>query len=381
MARVSLFILAAALAGCKSGSEPAVHREPPPPEAKPSTSTCENAPKFNDPTNVAALPPKAGDFCLDPAGSDHGYGEGAKAPLEPGICDLFDGECAVYLKLGVKRVNEARYVDGKGTSATIDVKLSTFATPEQALAMFTKRTLSAGDPAHPDTPKPIDAGAMATLGIGNAYVWRGTTLAELTVNDAELSAEQLQKNGNELLPPLAKALGDKLVGAIELPRAARLLPEEARLPNGIKFELPNVLAPGAGPGAFGFYRDGAKRWRVVAVASSNDERAHESLHALASGGAPEKKLGDTGFRAVVGETNTEWLFSRKGPVVLGVGDETYVLRNGMSHDERATVCLTRDEKIAKLKSYFSPAPAPEKKGAKKPPKTGSSAKVAPKPSK
>ena len=357
MRRLPWVLAAATFVCCKPSTEVAAHREPPPPEAKPNRSSCDGAPKVNDPSNVAALPPKAGQFCLDPSGSDHGYGDGAKAPLEPGICDLFDGECAIYLKLGVRRVNEARYVDGAGTSGTIDVKLSTFGSPEQALAKFTKRTLSAGDPAHPDTPPPIEAGAMATLGIGNAYVWRGTTLAELTVNDGDLSVTELQKKANELLPPLAKELGDKLSGDTSLPKAAKYLPEAERLPIGIKYELPHVLATGAGPGAVGFYRAGEKRWRVVVVAGPDEEHAHESLHALASGGAPEKKLGDTGFRTVIGETKSEWLFSRKGALVLGVGDEAYVLRVGMTKEERATLCLTRDEKLAKLKSYF---PKPSK---------------------
>ncbi len=378
MQRLTWLLIAVALGGCRSGAEPPAYREPPPPEVKPSASICMGSPHFNDATNVRALPAKTGTFCLDPAGSDHGYGEGAKAPLEPGICELFDGECAIYLALGVKRVDEARYVDAGGTSATIDIKLSTFGTPEQALAMFTKRALSAGDPVHPDTPKPMAAGALATLGIGNAYVWRSTSLVELTVNDASLTAEQLQKKADALLPPLAKEIGEKLAGELGLPRAAALLPTEGRLPIGIQYELPNVLVAGAGPGASGFYQEGAKRWRVVAVVAATDERAHEVLHALARGGAPEKKLGDTGFRTVIGETKAEWFFSRKGPVVLGVGDESYVLRNGMSKEERAQSCLTREEKMTKLKGAFPRSAGAEKKAPAKLVKTSKSLVKTPK---
>lgn len=343
------------LVGCKAtpDRQPPPGREPPPPAATSATANaCASPAKVNDPANVAALPTTAGPFCLDPAGSDRGYGENAKAPLEPGICELYDGECAVYLKLGVKRVVEARYIDGGGTSATIDVKLSHFGSPEQALAMFTKRVLSAGDPAHPDTPKAIPGGTLATLGLGNAYVWRGAELVELTVNDAELSIEQLRQRGDALLPPLAKAIGEKLPGEMQLPAAAKRLPEEARLPLGIQYAMPDVFGEGTGPGAFGFYRDGTKRWRVLAIEATDDAQARRTLDAIGAGGAHEKGLGDGAVRAVIGETKAEWLVARKGKTLLGIGDEAFALRDGMSADDHANVCLALEDKRARLKAYL-----------------------------
>ncbi|MBM4374145.1 MAG: SPOR domain-containing protein [Deltaproteobacteria bacterium] len=338
------------LSGCDASRGPVERGAPPPPveTAKPAGATCARPTKVADPSNVAALPPRAGNFCLDPSGSDRGYGDGAKEPLKPGICDVFDGECEIYVQHGAKRVNEARYVDDGGSKATVDVKHSRFGSPEQALAMFTKRALGAGDPAHPDTPRPIEGGGLATLGLGNAYVWRGSDLAEITVNDAELSVDELKKRGDELLPALVKDVGDRFTGPTELPGAAKLLPTKARLPNGIRYELADLLVTGGGAGAFGFYRDGDRRWRVLAAATTSEADAKAALAKLAAGGAPEKGPGDGATRVVVGPTKAEWLILRSGSNVLGVGDELLVLRAGMSDDERAKRSLTLDEKRSRL---------------------------------
>src|SRR5690606_37770840 len=160
----------------------------------------------------ALFPSKADGFCLDPNGSDKAFGEGAPQHLD-GICDLFDGECEIYKRHGVERVVEARDVDGGGTAATIDVYLSRFGSRDAAYAMFTKRVVGDVDPAHPDTPDPIEAGGAAALGIGNAYLWKGSHLVEITYNDsAATSVDQVQKKANALLPPLVKAFADKLPG-------------------------------------------------------------------------------------------------------------------------------------------------------------------------
>src|SRR5436189_796756 len=76
-----------------------------------------------------------GDWSSDVCSSDL---EGAPLPLDQ-ICDLFDGECEIYKGFHVRRVLEARYIDGAGSPATIDIHLSKFGTTESAYAMFTKR--------------------------------------------------------------------------------------------------------------------------------------------------------------------------------------------------------------------------------------------------
>ncbi|MBM4360203.1 MAG: hypothetical protein FJ096_19020 [Deltaproteobacteria bacterium] len=352
MRNTSWWWACALVVGCKSEPAPSEGREPPPPAATASPSACLATPTPHEAENVATLPPRVGGFCVDPKGSDRSYGEGSKAPLKPGICDLFDGECEVYIEHGVKRVTEARYVDGKGTAATIDVKLSRFGTPEQALAMFTKRAVGGGDPGHPNTPRPIPAAGIAALGYSNAYLWRGSELAEITVNDGELSADGLRKRAEELLPGLVKGMSEKLTGTTELPPSAKLLPAAARLPSGLKLEIGDLLVKGAGPGAFGFHGEGEKRWRVLAIAAGDEAKAKATFGVLGAGGAGEKGPGDEAKRIEVGPTKAEWLIARRGATILGVGDESLVLRSGMADDERAKRCLSKEEKRARLEGYF-----------------------------
>jgi hypothetical protein len=280
---------------------------------------------------------------LDRSGSDRGFGEGAKGQLE-GICELYDGECAIYQKLEVKRVVEARYLDGGGSSATIDVKLSRFASAEHALAMFTKRAIGGGDPGHPDTPKPIAGGGMAALGIGNAYLWRGASLAEITYNDAEASVEQITTKANALLPPLVRDLAAKLSGDTEPPAAVKLLPTKDRLPMGISYEMVDS------PRAVGFYKSGEKRWRVIAQLQRDEARAKEIMKALR--GSDEKGLGDEARRSEIGDPKTESIDVRKGASVIAVLDEPLVLRAGMSAEQRAKLCLTTAEKRERIEALL-----------------------------
>ncbi|MEM9693590.1 MAG: DUF6599 family protein, partial [Myxococcota bacterium] len=154
-----LMLTCSAAIGCKEEAADGGRKPPPPPPAAASAGACAKPGKPADPKNVAMLPAKlpTGDFCLDPTGSDQAYGEGSGQPID-GICDLFDGECEIYKRHGVERVVEVRYVDGGGSGATIDVYLSRYSSREKAYAMFTKRVVGDGDPAHPDTPKPIKGG-------------------------------------------------------------------------------------------------------------------------------------------------------------------------------------------------------------------------------
>src|SRR6185312_11902450 len=150
---LSLSILAfAALSACSKAEE--ARREPPPrpPSAAKPAACAAGGGKIADAASAPFFPAVNGAFCLDPNGGDKAFGEGAPLPIDH-ICDLFDGECEIYKGCGVKRVVEARYVDGKGSSATIDVHLSKFATVEGAYAMFTRRVVGDGDPADEATPR------------------------------------------------------------------------------------------------------------------------------------------------------------------------------------------------------------------------------------
>jgi hypothetical protein len=351
----TLWFLALSLAACGSKDENP-QREPPPPA--PKAAACDTPRKSDDPTALTLFPDKLEGFCLDPSGSDKAYGEGTKSPLD-GICNIFDGECEIYLSGGVKRVVKGRYVDGGGSVATIDVYLSQFESTDAAYAMFTKRVVGDGDPAHEDTPRPIAGGGAAALGVGNAYVWRGEHLAEITYNDEAATTEaQIKTQADKLLPPLAKAFGEKLPGKTDPPESVAKLPKEGLLPLGVRLLTKDMLGvAGAGGGAFGYYREGEARWRLLSLPRGDGDQAADVLKGFGKlkGAVEEKGLGDGAYRFMyepTGLPKTEWIVARKGPWIVGIGDEDRVLSDGMSADEHKQKTLAQDAKRDKLKAIL-----------------------------
>jgi hypothetical protein len=352
------FILAS-LTACSNKSEEGRQGAPPPPppSAKPAACTGGGG-KIADAQSAPFFPQTSSGFCLDPNGGEKTFGEGAALPLDHICTDVFDGECEIYKGFGVRRVVEARYVDGSGTPATIDVHLSKFATTEGAYGMFTKRVVGDGDPADEHTPKPIEGGGAAALGVGNAYLWRGLYLVELTYNN-EAAAEAAIKSASEkLLPVLVKEMGGKIPGETALPPAAAALPKEGMVPLGARFVTKDLFSiNGVGPGAFGYYKAGDKRWRVASIARGDAEQAKDVLGTLAKqpGASKEKNIGDGATRVMLKEGESapvEWVFARAGKAVIGIGDEVRVVRAGMTADDLKKVSLSKEEKIERLKKLL-----------------------------
>jgi len=328
---------------------------PPPPPPAPKPAACAGGGgKLADAASGPLFPQTSGGFCLDPNGGDKTFGEGGTQPIDH-ICDLFDGECEIYKGYGVRRVVEARYVDGAGTPATVDVHLSKFGTTEGAYAMFTRRVVGDGDPADEATPRPIEGGGAAGLGLGNAYLWRGLYLAEITYNDQTAAEATVRAAGDKLLPALVKEMGEKIPGETALPSAAAALPREGLLPLGVRFVTKDLLGvDGVGAGAFGYYRQGEKRFRVASLLRADAEQAKDVLSTLGklAGASKEKGVGEGAVRLMRKEGEgaaAEWIFARAKNAVVGVGDEARVLRAGMTADEHGKVTLTKDEKIERLK--------------------------------
>ncbi|HZF56742.1 MAG TPA: DUF6599 family protein [Polyangiaceae bacterium] len=355
-ARFVALPLAVLVMGCK-GDEPP-RREPPPPAAAPPPAACAGGGgTLADAQSAPFLPRVSGSFCLDPNGGDKAFGEGAPLPLDQ-ICDLFDGECEIYKGYNVRRVLEARYVDGSGSAATIDIHLSKFGSTESAYAMFTKRIVGDGDPADEATPRWIEGGGVGALGVGNAYLWRGLYLAEITYNDASAAEAAVRAASERVLPPLVKEIGSKIPGETAPPPAAAALPKEALLPLGVRYITKDLLdIDGVGAGAFGYYREGDKRFRMTAIVRGDVDQAKDVLATLAKqpGATKEKGIGDGAVRFMHrgGKDSdgvaVEWLFARAGKTVLGIGDEVRVLRTGMTAEEVAKVSLPKDAKSDRLK--------------------------------
>jgi hypothetical protein len=202
------------------------------------------------------------------------------------------------------------------------------------------------------------------------------------VNENE-SPEQLAKSSEVILSTIGKEIGQRLPGAPTIPPVAQLLPSENRVPNGIVLQPKDVLGwKAVGPGAIGFYKDGTRRWRVLAIAKDDADQAKDVFKTLKSkpGSLPIPNLGDeaahvivppTGDATASGAPKVEMLVARKGNLVWGVSDEEYALREATGAD-REKARFTKDEAIAKMKPLLA-VPAPAAGSAAKPAPSASAA--------
>lgn len=374
---VASLLLCALSASCKDDKPKTDTPPPPPPVASAKAGICSSGGgELTDPVSAPFFAKSAGGYCIDPQGEIKTYGEKGKLSMDEVCTTAFDGECEVYKRFNLKRVVSLHYVDGSGKGGTVEVNLSQFADVPGAYGMYTLRVVAGRDPADPSTPRPLAAGAAGAIGTGRAYVWRGQHLAELQYVNENESPEQLAKSSEAILSTIGKEIGQRLPGTTALPPAAQMLPTEKRVPNGIVFYPKDVLGfHAAGPGAVGFYKDGDRRWRVLAIVKDDADQAKDTFKTIKSkpGALPIANTGDEAAHVVVpsGEDKdsgpkVEMLAARKGNVVWGVSDEEYVLRAATGAD-REKARLSKDEAVAKMKELLAipaPAAAPAGSGAK-----------------
>ncbi len=355
--------------GCdtKKGDEP---RNAPPPSPAPAGSGAPSpcaggGGQDSDPISAPLVPRMAGGFCLDPESEPKTYGDQGKLSMDEVCTTAFDGECEVYKRFGLDRVVVLRYVDGSGAPSSVEVNLSRFKTLDGAYGMFTKRVIADGDPARASV-KPLAAGAVAAMSSSNGYVWRGTYLVELTfvTEDAKMTPEGMARENERSTGAIAQAIGAALPSAPPLPPSARWLPVADLVPLGIAYYPKDAPAlTGIGPVAVGYYKDGDRRWRDLAVASADSEAAKETFRAfkLKPGSSPIKGLADEAVHIVIQEAadrpKAEYVVARKAGVVLAVGDEELVLDPSLPAEKLTSLKLTKDEKIQKLAAWLA-APAP-----------------------
>ena len=318
------------LGACKKSSQPEEQGVAPPPIASSKPGACASGGgAVTDKVAGSYVPRSAGDYCIDPNSEQRAFGEESSNPLE-GVCNLFDGECEIYKRFGLRRVFTAQYIDGKGSPGIVTLTLSRFSSPEAAYAFFTKRIVADGDPLE-TAPAPLDAGAAGGLGSGTAYVYRGDMVGELRYLNELESPEQLKASGQRVLPSIAKELGDKLPGDKKLPRPVLALPETDRLPLGIAYEYADLFGvSGVGRGAVGYYRSGGNRYRLAALVREDEAGAKDVMSTLKKlPGA--KVIKDATFDALSfpvqeGEgTKVEWVAGRMGATVIAAGDEGFAL--------------------------------------------------------
>lgn len=373
MSKASLStLLLLASVGCFAGCKEDKPKDTPPPPPPPAASAAKpgacasGGGELSDPVSAPFFPKTVAGYCVDPQGEVKTYGEKGKLSMDEVCTTAFDGECEVYKRFGLKRVVSLHYVDGSGKGGSVEVNLSQFADPASAYGMYTLRVVPS-DPVEPSSPRVLNAGAAGATGTGRAYVWRGPYVAELQYINEQESPAELAKSSDAILSQVAKEIGDRLPGPKELPTAAKALPTEHRVPNGILFSPKDVLGySNVGPAAMGFYKDGDKRWRVLSIVKDDVDQAKDAFKTLKSkpGTLPIAATGDEaahiavpiseggGAKAAAGP-KVEFLIARKGNVIWGVGDEEYVVRE--SKDDKGH--LSKEDATAQMKALLA-APAP-----------------------
>ncbi|MDB4940485.1 MAG: hypothetical protein JWP97_19 [Labilithrix sp.] len=348
--------------------------EPPPPPPPPASSAAKagacatGGGELTDVVSAPLLPKKVASYCVDPQGEVKTYGDRGKLSMDEVCTTAFDGECEVYKRFGLKRVVSLHYVDGSGTGGSVEVNLSQFADVAGAYGMFTMRVV-AGDPAEPSTPKPFAAGGAGAIGTGRAYVWRGSHLVELQYVNEQESPDQLAKSSDAILRAVGTEIGSKLPGDVALPPSARALPEANRLPNGIVYQPKDVMGfTGVGPAAIGYYKEGDRRWRTIAIFKDDADQAKDAFKTLKAkpGTLPLAGYGDEAAHVVIAPTGggpkTEMVAARRGSQIWAISDEEYAIRGEAKEKAR----FTKDEATAKLKAALAAPGAPGAQGSAAP---------------
>lgn len=383
------------LVGCKEEKQ-GPQGTPPPPAVAPAGSGSGQAKSLCDPANVgvvdakiaAILPVTIGSYCVRKTDQIQSFGEGSQKKIED-VSDVIDGQGEIYAhNYYAKRYDRVHYVHEKGNGEEVEVNISTFDKPENAYALFTYQVVANKDP-DPEAakaqgrtpPRAIKGGGAAAMGKGNAYLWRGNYLVELTFSPDPTKPEaEALASADKVLSEMVSAIGDKIVGATDAPADVRALPTgaEGRVPLGIdyvpaKFKKPegkgDALFLNIGAYATAFMRDGKKRYRVIAAPREEKDAARDAIAAFSKmpGAVPIKEAKEFSdeawhFPFNVGQGGAgaggkaEGVAARRGSTVIAVIDEELSLGDPAKKDDWPR--LTKEEKIAKLKQFLSKSPAP-----------------------
>lgn len=300
---------------------------------------------------LAPLPVQLGGFSLDAYAEVRAYGRDAQRPLARACDEVLGPGCEDVL--GLERVTAVRYVDATGGAASLDVIALRFADADAAYASFTQDLLGERDPAEL-TAQRFDLALDAVLDGGRASAWRGRHVLALDYRDETAPTARREADARARLPASVRLLVAALPEA-DLPLAVQKLPKAHRLPLGVRLTPGDALGVrGMGAGAIGYYRDGEKRWRVLAIVRPDAEAAHDVLTTLARSPAAHRlasaPIEAYSFieRRLPAEPAVGWVVGQRQEVVYGVGDEAAALPEFMPAEREAAVKLGLPDKIAKL---------------------------------
>jgi hypothetical protein len=303
---------------------------------------------------LGALPRQLGGFCLDAYARVRAYGKDSPEPLERACALVLGPGCDDEPEHGLERVLALRYRHQGGGTAAFDLLLSGFADAEGAYANFTERLLGERDPAGLSA-RPLEAPGVAVLDGERADAWFGRFVVSVLYGDESVPSGQRAADAADRLPEVVRRVLAVLPNEPDLPMAVQKLPSDHRLPLGARLLLGDALGvPGIGAGAIGYYKDGEKRWRVLAVVRPDAESARDVLGTLSQSPAvrPIRNAPLEAFafteRRLPNEPNVGWVVGQRQEVIYGVGDEATALPELMSAEREAAVKLSLLDKLVKL---------------------------------
>lgn len=301
---------------------------------------------------LAPWPAEIGSFCLDAYSEVRAYGVDAAQPLARACEQVLGPGCDDVS--GLERVTSARYVDAAGGPQSLDLVAMRFADADAAYASFTDTLIGERDPAEL-TARALDTRVDVVLDGQRASAWRGRYVLALDYRDETAPAARREAGARERLPASVRLLLTAVPSEPDLPLPVQKLPKEHRLPLGVRLELGDALGVrGMGAGAIGYYRDGDKRWRVLAIVRPDADAAHDVLSTLARSpaahrirNAPIEAFSFT-ERRLPAEPAVGWVVGQRQEVIYGVGDEASALPEFMPAEREAAVKLGLIDKLAKL---------------------------------
>ena len=267
-----------------------------------------------------------GALCTDQHATFRSYGEGAKASLGA-ACEVLEGDCAGYVRFGLRRVHVVPYVSAADPRARVTVTLLELASSEASFALLTERTLGESPDDYTKWER-LDGEGTALLFGARALVWRASHLAELVYTDETSAPGRVAERGRALLEALARELSLRLPGKAELPLSVALLPKRDGGPQRIQFEHEHLFGiEGLGAGALARYASPGAEMPVAVLARADDDSAKDVLRTIrrlpgsrSLRGAPYEAVGAP-IQEGEGGLRREWLFGRKRHVALGIGYE------------------------------------------------------------
>lgn len=319
----------------------------------PPPARCLQGPEPELARGLGVVPRQLAGFCLDAYARVRVYGKDASEPLER-ACALVLGPGCDEAEHGLTRVLALRYRDQRGGPASLELLISAFADAAAAYSSFTGRLIGERDPAELAV-RPIEAPGVAVLDGERADAWLGRFVVSVLYGDESVPSGQSSADAAARLPELVRGVLAALPNEPDLPLAVQKLPAAGRLPLGVRLLLGDALGvPGLGGGAIGYYKDGEKRWRVLAVVRPDGESARDVLGTLSQSPAvrPVRNAPIEAFsfteRRLPSEPNVGWVVGQRQEVIYGVGDEATALPELMSAEREVAVKLSLLDKLVKL---------------------------------